>query len=116
MRKINLSGKMSVVFYASLLFVFSLFGTIFMPGDVLAKDIIVKAALTVDQTGPVSFQGKAMENTWRWYAEYINDVRGGWKDLNGNRVKLKVLCGDTGLKAARTVSLYKKFKGEGALT
>ena len=116
MRKKNLIVNMSVIFFASLFFMFSFYLSIFISGEALAKDIMVKAALTVDQTGPVSFQGKAMENTWRWYAEYINEERGGWKDLKGNTVKLKVLCGDTGLKAARTVSLYKKFKGEGALS
>lgn len=78
-----------------------------------AEDKTVKVGLAMDQTGPLSIDGRKGTTTWLWYQEYLNDEKGGWKDVKGNTVKLKVLHGDTGFNAGKTLSLYKKFKSEG---
>jgi len=100
-----------VVFLAFLACCFGLF----MGQMALADDAVVKVGVAMDQTGPLSIEGRKGLTAWKWYEEYINEEQGGWKDANGNTVKLEVLEGDTGFKPAKTMSLYKKFKGEGAV-
>ncbi|RJR49511.1 MAG: hypothetical protein C4576_06815 [Desulfobacteraceae bacterium] len=88
---------------------------LFMGDIALADDAVVKVGVAMDQTGPVSIEGRKGLTAWKWYEEYINEEQGGWKDASGNTVKLEVLEGDTGFKPDKTMSLYKKFKGEGAV-
>lgn len=83
--------------------------------DVLAKEVVVKVGATLDQTGPLTIEGRKSLTAWEWYEEFINEEKGGWKDVEGNTVKLKVLHGDTGFKPGNTLSLYKKFKAEGVV-
>lgn len=104
--------KMSMVVFMALLA--SCFG-LFIAQMALAGDAVVKVGVAMDQTGPLSIEGRKGLTAWKWYEEYINEEKGGWKDVNGNTVKLEVLEGDTGFKPAKTLSLYKKFKGEGAV-
>jgi len=80
-----------------------------------AKELVVKVGVLMDQTGPLASPGRKGLSTWLWYQEYFNSEVGGWKDVKGNRVKLKVLYGDTGFQPARTIALYKKFKAQGAV-
>lgn len=81
--------------------------------NVHAKEIVVKVGVAMDQTGPLSPAGRKGVSSWLWYQDYINSEKGGWKDINGNKVILEVIYGDTGFNPAKTVSLYKKFKSEG---
>ncbi|RJR30943.1 MAG: ABC transporter substrate-binding protein [Desulfobacteraceae bacterium] len=80
-----------------------------------AKEVVVKVGVTSDQTGPLTIEGRKSLTAWKWYEEYINEEQGGWKDVAGNTVKLKVLHGDTGFKPGNTLSLYKKFKADGVV-
>lgn len=101
------------------LLVFSAFLTccvaLFAARMALADDAVVKVGVAMDQTGPLSIEGRKGLTAWKWYAEYINEEQGGLKDADGNTVKLEVLQGDTGFNPRKTMSLYKKFKEEGAV-
>ena len=83
--------------------------------EALAKEVVVKIGATMDQTGVIGPQGRKMVTTIRWFEEYVNEELGGWKDLEGNTVKIKFLVGDTGFKPGPTLSLYKKYKAEGVV-
>lgn len=83
--------------------------------DAQAKEVVIKVGVEMDQTGPLSVPGRKGLTAWQWYAEYLNDEIGGWKDLEGNTVKLKVIHGDTGFKPTSSLSLYKKFRDEGVV-
>jgi len=89
--------------------------SMFFASHAYAKDITVKIGVAMDLTGPLSSDGRKMVNAWRAYEDYLNNVKGGWKDVAGNSVKLQVLHGDTGFTPQKTVSLYKKFKEDGAV-
>lgn len=77
-----------------------------------AKELMVNVGIAMDQTGPLATSGRKGVSSWQWFEEYLNKEVGGWKDVAGNTVKLKVLYGDTGFTPAKTISLYKKFKDE----
>lgn len=110
MDKKNL-GKPAVIIFASFLILLGIVA--YFTEEVFAKEIVVKVGVAMDQTGPLSTEGRKETTAWLWYEEYINNEKEGWKDISGNTVKLKVLYGDTGFNPAKTISLYKKFKGEG---
>ena len=80
-----------------------------------AAEVMVTVGVEMDQTGPLSVPGRKGLTAWQWYAEYLNDEIGGWKDLEENTVKLKVIHGDTGFKPSNSLSLYKKFKAQGVV-
>lgn len=81
----------------------------------IAADTFIKVGVAMDQTGPLSIEGRKGLTAWKWYEEYVNKELGGWKDAGGGTAKLKILDGDTGFDPAKTVSIYKKFKGEGVV-
>ncbi len=89
--------------------------SLLLAGQAYAEDITVKIGLPMDMTGPLSSAGRKSVSAWRAYEDYLNNEKGGWKDVAGNSVKLKVLYGDTGFTPQKTVALYKKYKGEGAV-
>lgn len=112
--------KRSLVKVMMILFIAALFITLssvnkFLIREALAKDITATVGATMDQTGVIGVQGQKMVATMKWFTEYFNEELGGWKDVDGNRVKIKFLLGDTGFKPGPTLSLYKKFKAEGAV-
>lgn len=109
-------GDMKKTFFAKAVFVsiFLLLALLALPqANTSAKEITVKVGLATDQTGPLATDGRKGVDAWLWYEEYLNKEKGGWKDIKGNTVTLKVLYGDTGFTPAKTISLYKKFKSEG---
>ena len=106
MKKLNLRKVWQIVAFLLLSVTLPMF-------NVYGAEITVKIGAAVDQTGPLSTEVQKIVTGWLWYQEYFNQVKGGWKDVNGNTVKMELLIGDTGFTPAKTVSLYKKFKAEG---
>src|SRR3989339_1731766 len=58
-----------------------------------AKELMVNVGIAMDQTGPLATSGRKGVSSWQWFEEYLNKEVGGWKDVAGNTVKLKVLYG-----------------------
>ncbi|MDY7034809.1 MAG: ABC transporter substrate-binding protein [Thermodesulfobacteriota bacterium] len=115
MKKKDFFKKAVIVSFVVLSFLFFSWGGAFHLEEVLAKEIIVKIGATFDLTGPLGVQGRKMATTLNWFQEYVNEEKGGLKDVEGNTVKLKYLLGDTNFKPAQTLSLYKKYKSEGVV-
>ena len=74
------------------------------------KEGVIKIGLPIDLSGPLAIQGRPTLEVMQDYVKYINTEKGG---LQGH--KLELMWGDTKLEVPQIISVYERFKNNGAV-